>query len=64
LIVGIFLAKVTMATIVYCMGKRTKALLPSGTEDLKISFDPLDRLRELWCGLMMSFNGTSMRYIK
>jgi hypothetical protein len=37
LIVGISLAKVTMATIAYCMGKRS-------TEDLYISFDPLDRL--------------------
>jgi hypothetical protein len=35
IIVGIFLAKLTMETIVYCMGKRTiRALLPLGTEVL------------------------------
>jgi hypothetical protein len=33
-IVRLSLAKVTMATITYCMGKRLKALLPLGTEDL------------------------------
>jgi hypothetical protein len=35
LIVGISLAKVTMAITAYCMGKITiKALLPLGTEDI------------------------------
>jgi hypothetical protein len=34
-IVGIFLAKFTMETIAYCMGKRTiRALLPLGMEVL------------------------------
>jgi hypothetical protein len=34
-IVRLSLAKVTMATITYCMGKRTiRALLPLGTENL------------------------------
>jgi hypothetical protein len=32
---GLFLAKDTMATIAYCMGKGTKkSLLPLGTENL------------------------------
>jgi hypothetical protein len=34
LIVGLSLAKVTMATIANCMGKGLKALLRLGTEDL------------------------------